>query len=230
MSNNSREEILHTIRKGLEGVGKNEGKVLADANRNFHSEAEEVHKRIDESQSALITQFAGELKEVNTNVIETGSKNEIKKSLLGLIKEKELKSFSIWESQFLKEINLKQELKDAGLKLVTAKNKNRIANSDIGITEVDYAIADTGTLVLLTDKNQPRSVSLLPPIHLAIVRPENLVRNIGDLFVILKSRLENIEDITSCMTFITGPSRTADIELSLTLGVHGPKELFVLTL
>ena len=111
--------------------------------------------------------------------------------------------------------------------MITAKNKNKIANSDIGITEVDYAIADTGTLVLLTNKNQPRSVSLLPPIHLAIVRQENLVRNIKDLFIILKSKLQNVEDITSCMTFITGPSRTADIELNLTLGVHGPKELIV---
>jgi len=227
MSNNSREEILHTIRKGFEGAGKNEKPVSVDTKRNFRSEAEKVHKLIDESQSALITQFVSELKKVNSNVIEAGGEHEVKSFLQDLIKEKEIKSFSIWESQFLKEIKLKQELKDLGLKLITAKNKNRISNSDIGITEVDYAIADTGTLVLLTNKNQPRSISLLPPIHLAIVRPENLVRNINDLFIILKSKLQDSEDITSCMTFVTGPSRTADIELNLTLGVHGPKELFV---
>ena len=226
MSNNSREEILHTIRKGLKGVDPE--KTFDD--RNFQFEAEEVQKLIEEQQGNLETQFIGELNKVNTNVIETSSEDEAKKSILKLIEDKELKSFAIWESQFLKEINLKQDFKDAGLKLITAKNKNRMANADIGITEVDYAIADTGTLVLLTDKNQPRSVSLLPPIHIAIVRPENLVRNINDLFIILKSRLQNTEDITSCMTFITGPSRTADIELSLTLGVHGPKELYVLIL
>lgn len=226
MSNNSREEILHTIRKGLKGVDPE--KTFDD--RNFQFEAEEVQKLIEEQQGNLETQFIGELNKVNTNVIEAGSEDEVKSFLQDIIKEKELKSFAIWESQFLKEINLKQDFKDAGLKLITAKNKNRMANADIGITEVDYAIADTGTLVLLTDKNQPRSVSLLPPIHVAIVRPENLVRNIKDLFIILKSRLQNSEDITSCMTFITGPSRTADIELSLTLGVHGPKELYVLIL
>jgi len=224
MSNNSREEILHTIRKGLEGVGSE--KTLEE--RNFLSEAEEVGKVIEEQKDNLKIQFVGELAKVNTNVLEAGGENEVKSSLLGLIKEKELRSFAIWESQFLKEINLKQELKDAGLKLITAKNKDRIAKADIGITEVDYAIADTGTLVLIADKNQPRSVSLLPPIHLAIVRAENLVRNINDLFIILKSKLKDSEDITSCMTFVTGPSRTADIELSLTLGVHGPKELYVL--
>lgn len=226
MSNNSREEILHTIRKGLKGVDPE--KTFDD--RNFQFEAEEVQKLIEEQQGNLETQFIGELNKVNTNVIEAGSEDEVKSFLQDIIKEKELKSFAIWESQFLKEINLKQDFKDAGLKLITAKNKNRMANADIGITEVDYAIADTGTLVLLTDKNQPRSVSLLPPIHVAIVRPANLVRNIKDLFIILKSRLQNSEDITSCMTFITGPSRTADIELSLTLGVHGPKELYVVIL
>ncbi|MFB3148859.1 MAG: lactate utilization protein C [Thermodesulfobacteriota bacterium] len=226
MSNNSREEILHTIRKGLKGVDPE--KTFDD--RNFQFEAEEVQKLIEEQQGNLKTQFIGELNKVNTNVIEAGSEDEVKSFLQDIIKEKELKSFAVWESQFLKEINLKQDFKDAGLKLITAKNKNRMANADIGITEVDYAIADTGTLVLLTDKNQPRSVSLLPPIHVAIVRPENFVRNIKDLFIILKSRLQNSEDITSCMTFVTGPSRTADIELSLTLGVHGPKELYVLIL
>ncbi|MCH7950839.1 MAG: lactate utilization protein [Candidatus Dadabacteria bacterium] len=226
MSNNSREEILHTIRKGLKGVDPE--KTFDD--RNFQFEAEEVQKLIEEQQGNLETQFIGELNKVNTNVIEAGSEDEVKSFLQDIIKEKELKSFAIWESQFLKEINLKQDFKDTGLKLITAKNKNRMANADIGITEVDYAIADTGTLVLLTDKNQPRSVSLLPPIHVAIVRPANLVRNIKDLFIILKSRLQNSEDITSCMTFVTGPSRTADIELSLTLGVHGPKELYVVIL
>lgn len=226
MSNNSREEILHTIRKGLKGVDPE--KTFDD--RNFQFEAEEVQKLIEEQQGNLETQFIGELNKVNTNVIEAGSEDEVKSFLQDIIKEKELKSFAIWESQFLKEINLKQDFKDTGLKLITAKNKNRMANADIGITEVDYAIADTGTLVLLTDKNQPRSVSLLPPIHVAIVRPANLVRNINDLFIILKSRLQNSEDITSCMNFVTGPSRTADIELSLTLGVHGPKELYVVIL
>jgi len=223
---NSREEILHTIRKGLKGVGSGE----TFKERNFLSEAEEVEKVIDELRGNLKIQFMDELAKVNTNVLETYEKDNIKEPLLNLIKEKELKSFSIWESEYLKEINLKQQLKDLGLKLITAKNKNRISKADIGITEVDYAIADTGTLVLLTNKNQPRSVSLLPPIHLAIVKPQNLVRNISDLFIILKSKLQDTEDITSCMTFITGPSRTADIELNLTLGVHGPKELYVLIL
>ena len=221
---NSREEILHTIRKGLKGVSSDE----YFTKRNISNEAQEIQHLTIEQQSTLKSQFISELSNVNTKILEASDETEINKMILNLTKEKKLESFSIWESQYLKKLKLKKSLKDAGLKLITAKNKNRIANSNIGITEVDYAIVDTGTLVLLTNNNQPRSVSLLPPIHLAIVRPENLVRNIQDLFVILKSEQEEEEDITSCMTFITGPSRTADIELNLTLGVHGPKELYVI--
>ncbi len=220
---NSREEILHIIRKGLKGVSSKETTVQ----RNFLSEAEEIQELTKGLQDNLRAQFIDELTNVNTHILEANSADTIKDLLITLIKEKELKSFSIWESEYLKEINLKQNIKSVGLKLISAKNKDRIANSEIGITDVDYAIADTGTLVLLTNKNQPRSISLLPPIHLAIVRKENLVRNIKDLFIILKSKLKDVEDITTCMTFVTGPSRTADIELNLTLGVHGPKELFV---
>ena len=220
---NSREEILHIIRKGLKGESSKETTVQ----RNFLSEAEEIQELTKGLQDNLRAQFIDELTNVNTHILEANSADTIKDLLITLIKEKELKSFSIWESEYLKEINLKQNIKSVGLKLIAAKNKDRIANSEIGITDVDYAIADTGTLVLLTNKNQPRSISLLPPIHLAIVRKENLVRNIKDLFIILKSKLKDVEDITTCMTFVTGPSRTADIELNLTLGVHGPKELFV---
>ncbi len=222
---NPREEILHRIRQGLRG-SSDTTPILEQ--RSFKGKAKEVLGLIRKSEHELRTQFRGELAKVNTNILDAKSDSEIITNLRKLIEDKELKSFSIWETEFIKELDLKGGLKNAGLKLITAKNKNRIAKSDIGITEVDYAIADTGTLVLMANKNQPRSTSLLPPIHLAIVRPKNLVRNINDLFVILKSKLEEGEDLTNCMTFITGPSRTADIELNLTLGVHGPKELYVL--
>ena len=221
---NSREEILHTIRKGLKDASSDED----FTKRNISNEAQEIQHLTTEQQSTLKSQFISELSNVNTKILEASDETEINKVILNLTTEKKLESFSIWESQYLKKLKLKKSLKHAGLKLITAKYKNRIANSNIGITEADYAIVDTGTLVLLTKNNQPRSVSLLPPIHLAIVRPEKLVRNIQDLFVILKSEQEEEEEITSCMTFITGPSRTADIELNLTLGVHGPKELYVI--
>jgi len=228
MSNQSREAILHNIRKGLSGISSPSPTITDD--RDFSKEAQEIRENLDKIKNDLTRQFISEVENVNTTVINADSADKLQQSIVNLVKEKGIKSFAIWETPYLKELKLKERIKEEGLKVVTAKNKNRLANAGIGITEVDYAIADTGTLVLLKDKDRPRGASLLPPVHLAIVRPNNLVSNIRELFVILKNIINATGDVKSCMTFITGPSRTADIELNLTLGVHGPKELFVLIL
>lgn len=232
MRNDSREEILNRIMTGLYGssVEKRNRPSKTSNKPDFAKEADEIYEKNRESKDALAEQFVSEAGNVNTNVQIIETDDEIRKFLVNLTREKNFSYFSIWETDELKRLGIKKFLKENGLKTITAKNKDRVARADIGITDVDYAIADTGTLVLLTDKSRPRSVSLLPPIHLAIVKRDKLVSNIRELFFILKHRLDTNQDITSCMTFITGPSRTADIELNLTLGVHGPKELYVLVL
>ena len=106
-----------------------------------------------------------------------------------------------------------------------------MAEADIGITEADFGIADTGTMVLIANEKQPRSVSLIPPVHIAIIKSDVIVENLKDVFVLLTNTISqsgSLTNLTSCITFITGPSRTGDIELNITLGVHGPKELLVL--
>ena len=128
----------------------------------------------------------------------------------------------MWESDLL--IGLRNLILDKSLQLASPINKDEMARADIGITGTDFAIAETGTIVLITNETQPRSISLIPPIHIAVMRSNVVVENLDELFFLVKNRSEP----TSCMTFITGPSRTADIELNLTLGVHGPKELIVL--
>jgi len=102
--------------------------------------------------------------------------------------------------------------------------KENAARAEIGLTGVDYALAETGSLVLLARPEQPRSVSLLPPVHIALIRPEQIIRGFDELFESLRSDLE-ATGIKSAVTFITGPSRTADIELTLVVGVHGPQQL-----
>ena len=97
--------------------------------------------------------------------------------------------------------------------------KYDVAQCDLGITEADFLLPETGTIVLHSAAEMPRATSLLPRIHLAVVHPEILRPDMHQVF----SEPKNI----NYLVFITGPSRTADIELTTTLGVHGPKELFV---
>ena len=97
------------------------------------------------------------------------------------------------------------------------------AAADVGLTGCDAAIAETGSLVMLSRPGRSRAASLLPPFHIAIVRPDQLYASMGDFFA---ARAADVGGGASC-TFITGPSRTADIELTLTLGIHGPGRVAV---
>lgn len=101
-------------------------------------------------------------------------------------------------------------------------------NYDIGITTAQAAIAETGTLVLQSERERHRLVSLLPPVHIAIVHARDIVSTIGDALSQLRG--SEAQQLSRAITFITGPSRTADIELTLTVGVHGPKELHVIVI
>jgi L-lactate dehydrogenase complex protein LldG len=93
----------------------------------------------------------------------------------------------------------------------------------VGITSADYALADTGTLVMLASPQEARMISLLPPAHIAVVPRARILTGLDELF----SLLPNPAEATSSMVLITGPSRTADIEQILVRGVHGPGLLTV---
>lgn len=97
------------------------------------------------------------------------------------------------------------------------------ADADVGITSADYALADTGTLVMMSGAEESRLVSLLPPAHIAVVPVSRLLENLDELLI----RVPTPADGTSSMVLITGPSRTADIEQILVRGVHGPGEITV---
>jgi len=109
--------------------------------------------------------------------------------------------------------------------------RQRLSESGMGITGADYAIAETGSVVVLPRQGLSRLVSVVPPVHVAIVRPSDVVGTLDDLFTL--RRLEyvgNGGEMGSYLNFITGPSRTADIEQTIVVGVHGPREVHMVLL
>lgn len=225
MSGNSREEILKRINIGLQDSRmsqKTEEKKTLFPLANYKEIQQGVIKlreKLKEKKWALINRFIDELTKVSGRAMVAKEEDEVREFIIMLIEEHNAKSLAIWESDLLLKL-----LKDKGLQFASLNSRDEMSKADIGITEVNFAIAETGTIVLITNEMQPRSVSLIPPIHIAILKSDIIVQNLDELFYLVK----NSSGTTSCMTFITGPSRTADIELNLTLGVHGPKELFVL--
>ena len=121
-------------------------------------------------------------------------------------------------------------LEETGLDVVTpAAGRVAAAQAGIGVTWADWAIAETGTLVQLAGRGRARSTSLLPPVHVALVRPERVLARRSELIAVLREG-KPAARLPSQVVLITGPSRTGDIENDLTIGVHGPGEVHVLIL
>lgn len=97
------------------------------------------------------------------------------------------------------------------------------ATAAVGITSADYALADTGSLAIFSSLQEARMISLLPPMHIAVVPRQHMLSGLDELFALQPKPA----DITSSMVLITGPSRTADIEQFLVRGVHGPGTIHV---
>jgi L-lactate utilization protein LutC len=127
---------------------------------------------------------------------------------------------------FLDTLGLAGRLQRIGLELIAVdslspeSSREPFFAADLGISGVDYLIAETGTVALLARPEEPRSQSLLPPVHVAVAHRSQLLPDLFDLF-------DGRAEMPSCLTLITGPSKTGDIELRLVTGVHGPGEVHV---
>jgi L-lactate dehydrogenase complex protein LldG len=102
-------------------------------------------------------------------------------------------------------------------------HRDACSESAVGITGAAYALADTGSLVMLANSEEARLVSLLPPTHIAVIERRQILTGLDELL----TNLQLPADVTSSMVLITGTSRTADIEQILVRGVHGPGEVHV---
>jgi L-lactate dehydrogenase complex protein LldG len=109
-------------------------------------------------------------------------------------------------------------------KILTNAPTAELFNCEVGITGAQLAIAETGTLVLRSEEESSRLTSLVPDVHICILEAEKIRETMAEALGILR------DDLNPTVTFITGPSRTSDIELTLAIGVHGPRELHVIVI
>ena len=105
-------------------------------------------------------------------------------------------------------------------------DKQALEACDVGITECDALVAQTGSLVVTSASAGGRALSVLPPHHVVLARRAQLVPDLPAAFRLLQERYGT--NAPSMISFVTGPSRTGDIERILVLGAHGPKRLTVI--
>lgn len=141
-----------------------------------------------------------------------------------LLREAGAKKVALAPAPLLDALDMKKVVSAAGAELLTAGTvRQRAGEADLGITAFDLAIAETGTLVQDAAALDRRLISMLPPVHLAVVPAYRLVATFRQAVEALAAG-----EIPGYLAFVSGPSRTADIERVLTIGVHGPGRLIVI--
>jgi L-lactate dehydrogenase complex protein LldG len=147
-----------------------------------------------------------------------------------LLREHACKRILLGRGSFLDTLDLATILRAMGCEVARTDTvddssaREAFFQADLGVSGVDFLVAETGTVVLRSQPNQPQSLSLLPAVHVAIASRDQVLADLFDLFA--EDRLRK-EALPSSVTLITGPSKTGDIELRLVTGVHGPGTIHV---
>ncbi len=191
-----------------------------------------------QTPSELLAQFGAALAGLHAEYVRAASVQEARAVLAGLLAARGVRRAACWEHPLLQALGAPEILTEAGVETVAPGADGdacrRIAAADVGLSAVDAALAGTGSILLRTGPGRPRAVSLLPPLHVAVVEADRVRPGIDDLPEIFEQlRQETGEPagrLPSGVFCVTGPSCTADIELVKTYGVHGPVELVVLGL
>jgi L-lactate utilization protein LutC len=154
--------------------------------------------------------------------------------LAKVLEQHDVKSVLMWNHPVLESLGVEQWLTTRGIEVrrwekleaLSADERRDLSfTADLGITSVDWAVAETGSLCVCSRPDgRGRSVSLLPPLHVTVFRANQLLPDLFDLFRELGVEGEH-SGLPSNITLITGPSKTGDIQLKLTTGVHGPGEV-----
>ncbi len=116
-------------------------------------------------------------------------------------------------------------IKTAGVQFSERIVKSGLADCDVAITGCDCLVARTGSIVMTAAQKSGRNTSVYAPVHICIAYSNQLVYDVKDALQVVKDKYQ--QSLPSLITFATGPSRTADIEKTLVVGVHGPKEVYL---
>jgi L-lactate dehydrogenase complex protein LldG len=152
---------------------------------------------------------------------------ELAERLAEFLHGKGVKTIAMPKTAFLERIGIIASLRAAGFTVSTwdEMTVDQMYDIDAGVTDVWKAVAETGSLVVRASPEHGRCLSLIPPLHVAIVEPKNCVADLIDLFEASKTSGD-----ASAYTIISGPSKTSDIEMNLVVGVHGPEKVQVFLL
>jgi len=227
--NDSRERIIERIRAGLRA---NRLFLETESARAPHTPPPFVHPVTHDD---LAQQFAAELTKLQAYPHFCADDEAALEVIADVLQQHQVREAITWDVDRIALPGLVDLLRQCGVTCldgrVAGAPEQRTAllqaheRAPVCIAGVDAAIAESATLVIHSGAGRPRMASLLAPVFIAVVRREQFVRGLGEAIERIKQTYGDVFADASALTLITGPSRTADIELTLTLGVHGPREV-----
>ena len=239
-----RDEFLDRVRNAL-GRGRQapeapggKGTAFFDSAEMVVSRAAEVQRVAQENARPLLEALRESGRTAGWKVVDVATPSEAGEYVRSLVIEQEARSLVHSAHPVVPQLGLETALSGLGIgmslmavdeddQIPPAEQRLRFrergTEADIGVTGVDYVIADTGTCVLLPRRGVSRLVSLLPPVYVAVVSMGQVVPDLDSLMALMR-RSSQADELGSYMSLVTGPSRSADIEYTIVTGVHGPGE------
>lgn len=170
--------------------------------------------------------FLQELEAVGGHGRRVSNLEEAREYIVSLVRERDAKLLVRWDEEELERLGVDGPLKEAGVEVVAWRDledfREVAARADIGLSTAEWAIAETGSLVLTSGPGRGRTVTLLPPTYVAVISAEKVLRTVPEA---IEKYAE--DGVPANVCFHTGPSRSGDIEMSLAIGVHGPGDVHV---
>jgi L-lactate dehydrogenase complex protein LldG len=176
-----------------------------------------------ETHAAPVERFRDALEDVAGHCVVVPDEVEAAEAVRRIIEQARARRVAVSDAPLVRSVLAHAQL-DA--ELLEQASASALFDCDVGITSAQWAVAETGTLVLESEAERHRLPSLVPPMHVALIEARQVRQTLGEVFATLDE--QGRDGLSRTMTFITGPSRTSDIELTLAIGVHGPGELFVI--
>jgi len=211
---NSREEILGRIRAALDDA------LLPD------SREDHPVNNVPRASGGL-DDFVREVEALSGQVLRAANAAEAAQKAADLCIQNGWTQTLTWSPEEIGVEGLDQTLADANVTLFTEGDPETLKEIPVGITGAEAGLADTGTIVVQNGAGKSSLASLLPPVHIALLRADAIYSDMLGYWESTGNAAQHVRQ-TSNHIFISGPSRTADIEQRLTLGVHGPRELYVI--
>ncbi len=254
MDTSGQQDFINRIRSALGHSSKDRPGCNDLCTGKFTDETRKILDSIKNRSRAERQQLLDRLIEmaqpINLKVIVSKDQAAVTAAISDLVKEKDPewgdeKSVVVWQHPLIEGLNLAEALapqkvpvyvtelgeSEAGERSEEKAREHlrkHVIDAYIGITSADFCMADTASLVMRTRPGQARSVSLVPSIHVAVIYLDQIISDLKELYALLQwDSKAQAEGLTNCMTYISGPSKTADVEATMVQGAHGPREVYL---